>query len=410
MTPGTMLSRTVVVGAGQAALALIAKLRALDPDRRITLVGDEPVVPYQRPPLSKDYLKGELPADGLSLRPRDWFEGQGIELRLGRSAIAIDRAAKTLCLDDGAVVGYDHLALCLGSEPRRLPAAVGGSLAGVYVLRRRADADALRPALAGASRVLIVGGGYVGLEVAAVVSGAGRTVTVLEAAPRILHRVAAEPTSDYFRDLHRRNGICLLEGIGLLALSGQDRVARAILSDGSELPVDLVLVGIGTAPVVELAARAGLAVENGIAVDDRCRTSDPSIVAAGDCTSVPHAGGRIRLESVQNAIAQGETAASTLCGRESPYRPKPWFWSNQYDVRLQIAGLSTGYDATLVRPGKRPGSQSVWYFRRSSLIAVDAINEPATYMVGRKLIEADITPAEAHLTDPGFLLNSLIRC
>ncbi|NGM37442.1 NAD(P)/FAD-dependent oxidoreductase [Methylobacterium sp. MA0201] len=405
-----MHPRTVVVGAGQAAVALIARLRALDADRRITLVGDEPVLPYQRPPLSKDYLKGELAADGLSLRPRDWFEAQGVELRLGRSAVAIDREAKTLALDDGAAIGYDHLALCLGSEPRRLPAAAGGSLAGVHVLRRMADATALRPALAGASRVLIVGGGYLGLEVAAAVSGAGRAVTVLEAAPRLLHRVAAAPTSDYFRDLHRRHGVRVLEGLGLVALSGPDRVERAILSDGSELAIDLVLVGIGTAPVVDLAARAGLTVEDGIAVDERCRTSDPSILAAGDCTSFPHAGDRIRLESVQNAIAQGETAAATLCGLESPYRPKPWFWSNQYDVRLQIAGLCKGYDATLVRPGKRPGSQSVWYFRKSSLIAVDAMNDPATYMIGRKLVDAGINPHKSDLANLDFSINSLITC
>jgi 3-phenylpropionate/trans-cinnamate dioxygenase ferredoxin reductase subunit len=404
-----MSNGVVIVGGGQAAVALIAKLRSQDPSRRITLIGSEPDLPYQRPPLSKKYLTGEINKDRLSLRPREWFNDQGIVLHLGKPATTIDRAARQVALAGGDTVAYDDLVLCTGSKPRRLPARIGGDLDGVYTLRSVADVDDMRSEFKPGQRVLIVGGGYIGLEAAAVAAKTGLTVTLLEVSPRILQRVAAEATADYFRSLHLQQGVDVREGTGLVRLCGSERVESAVLSDGTQLPVDFALVGIGVSPADSLAAQAGLTVDNGIAVDEHCRTSDPHIFAAGDCASFPYKGRRVRLESVQNAIDQGEAAAGALARRAEPYCPKPWFWSDQYETKLQIAGLNTGYDQTIVRPGKRAGAQSVWYFRESSLLAVDAINDPASYMVGRKLIEAGIHPERSAVADPGFPLNSVLQ-
>jgi len=399
----------VIIGGGQAAVSLIGRLRELDPASRIALVCGEPHLPYQRPPLSKRYLTGEVEQDRLALKPCEWFDEQKAVLHLGCRADGIDLADRRVALSRGERIAFDDLVFCTGSTPRRLPALIGGDLARVYTLRGIADVDAMRAELLPGRRVLVVGGGYIGLEVAAVCAKAGLKVTLIEAAQRILQRVASEATSDYFRALHRSHGVDLREGIGLTALAGKGAVERAVLGDGEEIPVDFVLVGIGITPCDTLAAEAGLSVENGIAVDEFCRASAPGTYAAGDCASLPFRGRRIRLESVQNAIDQGEAAASVIAGGNEPYDPKPWFWSDQYDVKLQIAGLNIGYDSTLVRPGKRPGSQSVWYFGEARLLAVDAMNDAASYMVGRKLIEAGITPEREKIADPAFPLNTLMR-
>lgn len=397
----------VVVGAGQAGSSLVAKLRNSGFDGSITLIGAEPVPPYQRPPLSKAYLLGDMALDRLFLRPESFYAEHRIDLRLNTRVTGIDRTAHTVTLN-GEVMPYDQLVLATGSEPRRLPASIGGALEGVFVVRDLADVDAMAPHVVAGKRALIVGGGYIGLEAAAVAAKRGLDVTLVEMADRILQRVAAPETSDFFRALHQGHGVTIREGIGLDRLLGEGHVTGARLSDGTELPVDLVIVGVGITPGTALAEAAGLEIENGIKVDAQGRTSDPAIWAAGDCASFPWQDGRIRLESVPNAIEQAECVAENIMGAGKDYVAKPWFWSDQYDVKLQIAGLNTGYDRTVVRPGDKPGSQSVWYYRGDALLAVDAMNDPRAYMIGKRLIEAGQSPAPAAVADPETQLKSLL--
>ena len=401
------MTHVVVIGAGQAGSSLVAKLRNTGFDGQITLIGAEAVPPYQRPPLSKAYLLGDMALDRLFLRPESFYADHAIDLRLNTRVTGIDRAARQVHLGD-AVIGYDHLVLTTGSDPRRLPASIGGSLGHVFVVRDLADVDAMAPHVVAGRRALIVGGGYIGLEAAAVAAKRGLEVTLVEMADRILQRVAAPETSDYFRALHQSHGVTIREGVGLERLLGEGTVTGARLSDGTELAVDLVIVGVGIAPATALAEAAGLAIDNGIKVDARGQTSDPAIWAAGDCASFPWKGGRIRLESVPNAIDQAECVAENIMGAASDYVAKPWFWSDQYDVKLQIAGLNAGFDRTVVRPGDKPGSQSVWYFRGDTLLAVDAMNDPRAYMIGKRLIEAGQSPAPASVADPDTPLKSLM--
>ncbi len=403
------MSRVVVIGAGQAAASLVAKLRTEGFDGQITVVGDEPVAPYQRPPLSKAYLLGEMGLDRLLLRKDEFYAEHGIDLRLSTSATAIDRAAREVALSDGSRLAYDHLALCTGSTPRRLPAAIGGALAGVYTVRTLADVDAMAPEFAEGRRLLIVGGGYIGLEAAAVAAKKGLKVTLIEMAPRILQRVASPQTSDYFRALHRAHGVDIREGVGLERLTGEGRVAAARLGDGSEIAVDFVIVGVGITPNAALAEAAGLTIDNGIWTDTHCRTSDPVIWAAGDCASCEHEGARIRLESVGNAIDMGEAVARNIMGQDQAYVPRPWFWSDQYDCKLQIAGLNTGYDAVHVKLGEESGHAVHWYYRGDRLVAVDAMNAGRDYMVGKRLIEAGKSPAPAVMCDPATDLKALLK-
>jgi 3-phenylpropionate/trans-cinnamate dioxygenase ferredoxin reductase subunit len=403
-----MGKQVVVVGAGQAAASFAAKLRELDPAWRIAIVGEEPVAPYQRPPLSKKYMTGEMSADRLALRAPEWYRDQGIDCRFGARAAAIDRKSRTVTLDDGTRLEYDKLLIATGATPRRLPRETGGDLAGVYTLRSLADADALAAEMKPGRNLLIVGGGYIGLEAAAVAAKLGLSVTVAEMAPRILQRVASVATSDYFRAAHLAHDVTILEGVTLARLAGTNgRVTRAEFAGGKSLAVDFVLAGIGITPNDSLATAAGLSVENGIAVDPYCRTTDPDILAAGDCASFEFRSRRIRLESVQNAIDQAEAAAASVAGQPSAYRPVPWFWSDQYDIKLQIAGLNLGYDRIVVRPGLRQGAQSVWYFAGRDFLAVDAMNDPRAYMTGKRLLETGrkLTPEQAG--DPAFDLKSL---
>ena len=383
--------RVVIVGAGQAGAALAAKLRALGHAGEIVMLGDEPAPPYQRPPLSKAYLLGEMEEDRLWLRGPEFWAEQGVELRLGQAVTAIDPVAKTVTVD-GEALGYDHLALTTGSTPRRLPAAIGGSLEGVYTVRTLADVDAMRGEFVAGRKVIIVGGGYIGLEAAAVASKLGLDVTVLEMAPRILQRVASPETSDYVRALHQAHGVKVLETTGLDRLVGDDRVEGALLKDGRTLPADFVIVGVGITPNTHLAENAGLVLDNGIATDELGRTSDPSVWSAGDCASFPWKGGRIRLESVGNAIDQAEAVAANILGAGEAYQAKPWFWSDQYDLKLQIAGLNTGYDHIVTRKGEGE-AVSFWYYRGADLLAVDAMNDSRAYMVGKRLIEMGKSPA-----------------
>lgn len=383
--------RVVIVGAGQAGAALAAKLRTLGHQGEIVMLGDEPAPPYQRPPLSKAYLLGEMDEDRLWLRAPEFWAESGVELRLGLAVTDIDPTAKTVTAG-GEVLEYDHLALTTGSSPRRLPASIGGSLEGVYTVRTLADVDAMRAEFQPGRRVIIVGGGYIGLEAAAVAAKLGLDVTVLEMAPRILQRVAAPETSDYVRALHQAHGVKVLEATGLDRLVGESRVTGAALKDGRELPADFVIVGVGITPNTQLAEMAGLAIDNGIATDELGRTSDLSVWSAGDCASFPWKGGRIRLESVGNAIDQAEAVAANILGAGEAYQAKPWFWSDQYDLKLQIAGLNTGYDRVVTRKGEGD-AVSFWYYQGAELLAVDAMNDSRAYMVGKRLIEMGKSPA-----------------
>lgn len=397
----------VFIGAGQAAAAAAAKLRALRHDGAITVIGDEPAPPYQRPPLSKAYLLGEMEEERLWLRAPDFWAQQNITMKLGQPARAIDAKAKTVTLGD-EVISYDELVLTTGSTPRRLPAAIGGHLPGVYTVRTLADVDAMKAEFVAGRRVVIVGGGYIGLEAAAVAAKLGLDVTVLEMAPRILQRVASPETSEYFRELHAGHGVKVLESTGLERLIGEDRVTAARLSDGREIPADFVIVGVGITPNTALAEAAGVVLDNGIATDARGATSVPHIWAAGDCASFPWKGGRIRLESVGNAIDQAEVVAENIMGAGKDYSAAPWFWSDQYDCKLQIAGLNTGYDHIVTRKGEG-AAVSFWYYQGARLLALDAMNDARAYMVGKRLIEMGKSPDPAAIADPETNLKALLK-
>ena len=406
-----------IVGAGQAAAALAARLRALGHGGPVTIFGAEPVAPYQRPPLSKQYLLGEMPLDRLTLRAPGFWAEQRIELRCGQPVTAIDPAARTLQAG-GERFAWDQLVLTTGARPRRLPAAMGGNLAGVYTIRSLADVDAMAAEFRPGARLLVVGGGYIGLEAAAVARKLGLSVTLVEAAPRILGRVASAETAAYFRALHESHGVILREGVALDRITGGEmaasggRATGARLADGTEIAADFVILGVGVAPETALAEAAGLTLDDGIATDAFGRCSAPGIWAAGDCASFPWQGGRLRLESVGNAIDMAECVAANLLGAEMPYRPKPWFWSDQYDVKLQIAGLGTGHDRVIRRgaaAGAAPGGPaSFWYFAGDRLLAVDAANDARAYMIGKRLIEAGRSPDPARLADPATDLKGLL--
>lgn len=397
----------VVIGAGQAGSSCVVKLRNAGFEGRITLIGEENVPPYQRPPLSKGYLIGDMALERMFLRPEAFYGENGIDLRMGQRVERIDRAAKVVHVG-GDAIGYDALVLTTGSVPNRLPATIGGQLDGVHVVRGLADVDAMAPRFQHGARVLIVGGGYIGLEAAAVAAKLGLHVTLVEMAERILQRVAAPETSDFFRTLHTQHGVDIREGVGLKTLMGEGHVTAAALTDGTKIDVDFVIVGVGIQPATALAKAAGLTLDNGIKVDGTGRTSDPHIWSAGDCASFPYRGDRIRLESVPNAIDQAEVVAENIMGAAMDYVATPWFWSDQYDVKLQIAGLNTGYDRVVTRPTDTQ-TVSFWYYRGDVLLAVDAMNDPRGYMVGKRLIEVGKSPDPALIADPSLDLKTLLR-
>ena len=401
------MSHIIVIGAGQAGAALVAKLRSGGHAGAITLIGEEAAPPYQRPPLSKAYLMGEMEEGRLYLRSPEFYATNDITLRLGKRVTGIDPVAKTVTLG-GDILSYDQLALTTGSVPRRLPSDIGGDLGGIYTVRSLADVDAMRAEFAHGRRVVIIGGGYIGLEAAAVAAKLGLDVTVVEMAPRILQRVAAPETSDYFRALHTSQGVKILENVGLDRLLGEGRVTAARLTDGRELAADFVIAGVGILPATALAELAGLTIENGIKTDAHGRTSDPSIWSAGDCASFPWRAGRLRLESVQNAIEQAELVAENMLGAGKDYVPVPWFWSDQYDCKLQIAGLNTGYDHIVTR-GPEGEAVSFWYFKGDQLLAIDAMNDPRAYMVGKRLLEMGRTVDPAAIRNPETVLKALLK-
>lgn len=400
------MGHVVIMGAGQAGAAAAAKLRALGFEGEITMIGAEPAPPYQRPPLSKAYLLGEMEEERLWLRSPEFWTENRITLKLGTQVTAIDTAAQTVTA--GEVIPYDELILATGSTPRRLPAAIGGELAGVYTVRTLADVDAMKAEFVAGRRLVIIGGGYIGLEAAAVGRKLGLEVTVVEMAPRILQRVAAPETSSHFRKLHTDQGTVILEETGLDRILGEGRVTGIRLKDGRELPADFVIVGVGIVPNGAEAEAAGIVLENGIKTDLQGRTSAPHVWAAGDCASFPLNGAQMRIESVGNAIDQAELVAENIMGAAKDYVPAPWFWSDQYECKLQIAGLNIGYDRILTR-GPVGEAVSFWYFKGDRLIAVDAMNDSRAYMVGKRLIEAGRTPDEARLVDPAVEMKTLLK-
>jgi len=378
----------VIIGASHAGTQLALSLRQGGWSGNILLVGEEPVNPYQRPPLSKDVLTGAKSMEHIPIRPSSVLESAGIELLLGRRVEAIDRKAKRLDLDDGTHLAYDKLALTLGAHPATIP-LTGSDKYGVYYLRNLADVEQIQPYIDVGNSAVIIGGGYIGLEAGAVLRQIGMRVTVLEALPRVLQRVTAPVVSTFYERLHYQKGVHIMTSSLVTSIEGDEWVERVFCADGSEFDANLVIIAVGVLPNTGLAEHAGLRVEDGILVDEYARTSDPDIVAAGDCTRHfnPIYQRRVRLESVQNAMDQARTAAATLNGNPEPYHALPWFWSDQYEVKLQIAGLSQGYDNIIVRGNPDSGeSFAVFYYEGDHLLAVDAVNRPGEFMLGKKLL------------------------
>lgn len=403
-----MSKRIVIAGAGHAAGQAIASLRHEKFDGEIVLIGDEPYLPYQRPPLSKKFLAGEMPAERLYLKPASFYEDPKITLRLDTRVAAIDTAGKTLSIDGGDDLAYDKLILALGSRARRLRVD-GADLRHVHYLRTITDVEAIRAELDVGRRLVVVGGGYIGLEVAAVARTLGLDVTVVEMADRVMSRVVSAEISDFYQIEHTNHGVKLKLSSTVKALQGKKRVRQVVLDDGEEIPADFVVIGTGIVPNTEIALEAGLRVGNGIVVDDHCRTSDPHIYAIGDCTSHPNEiyGRNIRLESVHNALEQAKTAANNICGKETRYAEVPWFWSDQYDLKLQIAGLSEGYDDIVVRGNPAERSFACLYLEQGRLIAVDAVNAPKDFMQSKPLITARAVIEKNDLADSGKTLREL---
>jgi 3-phenylpropionate/trans-cinnamate dioxygenase ferredoxin reductase subunit len=386
-----MTERVVMIGAGQAAIQCAETLRKKGFKGRIDLVGDEPHLPYQRPPLSKKYLAGELGLDRLTLRHQHYFDEQDIRLHLGRRAVSIERSKSEVRLDDGNALAYDALVLATGSVPRRLTLP-GGDLAGVHYLKDVAEADRLRSEIQAGRRAVIIGGGYIGLETAATLRHLGMEVTVLEMADRVMSRVVAEPVSRYYEAEHAGHGVQIRLRCGVTALlgDGSGRI-RAVETSAGTLEAHLVIVGIGVLANDALARTAGLACENGILVDEYCRTSDAAIYAIGDCSNHPSLryGRRIRLESVDNAFEQGSTAALNILGQTQAHDRVPWFWSDQYHHKLLIVGLSQGHDHVVLRGRPEDNAFSCCYLKSDGeLLAIDTVNLAKDQMAARKLIAA----------------------
>lgn len=384
------IKRVVVIGAGQAGGDVAQRLRQGGFEGDITLVGEEPAPPYQRPPLSKKYLMGELDMDRLLLRPASVYADEHVALLTGVRAVWIDRANKRVRLEGGRELPYDALVLATGARPRPLPID-GAALPGVHMVRTAADVDSMREAFRPGAKLIVVGAGYIGLEVAAVARKLELDVTVVEAAPRPLARVTSPELSGFFLDEHTRQGVRFILGGQLKRIVGTTHVTGVEFADGTAAPADLVVIGIGVTPETTLAQQCNLPIDNGVVTDNQCRTEDPAIFAIGDCASRPMAqyGGRMqRLESVHNAVEGAKIAVAAILGREQPIET-PWFWSDQYDLKLQIAGLFQGYDRVVLRGKPEERAFAVFYYKAGQLIAVDAVNRPAEYLGAKALLQRD---------------------
>lgn len=407
---GTGGGRCVIVGASHAGAQLCASLRQEGWDGEILLIGDEPSLPYQRPPLSKTYLAGGTSLEGLLIRKPDFYDKQRVTFRQGL-VTTIDRSDHAVVLDDGERIGYDKLVLCVGARPRRLTVP-GSDLDGVHYLRDARDLDGIRRDLPGVTRAVLVGAGYIGLETAASLRSLGVQVTVLEVADRVLQRVTAHAVSAFYDRVHREEGVDLRVGVGLEAICGTDRVQAVRLSDGSTLAAELVIAGIGVEANTDLAAAAGLAVANGICVDASGRTADPDIFAAGDCAEYPDEryGRRLRLESVPSAVEQAKVAAASICGKAKTISALPWFWSDQYDLKLQIAGLNVGFDDVVLRGDPQVGRDfTCFYLAQGRVIAADCVNRPQDFMFSKRAIVERLSPEPEALADPETPLAALLK-
>ncbi|MBL6750058.1 MAG: FAD-dependent oxidoreductase [Nevskia sp.] len=406
--------RVVVIGAGHGGAQLVAFLRQFGFAGSIVLVGDEAGIPYQRPPLSKAWLKGETTLDKLAMRPASFYAEQKIELRSGLRAEGIDTAARQVRLSNSEQLGYDELVLATGSYPRALPLVAAG-LGNVLALRALPDAEKLRAALAPGKRLVIVGGGFIGLECAATARDLGAEVVVLEKAPRLLERVASAPISQFLHRYHEARGVTVVVDASITAVEGQGRAEAVRLADGRRFACDSVLVGIGAVPATALAEAAGLACDNGVCVGADCRSSDPHIFAIGDVARRPHPlyGTALRLESVPSSLEQARLVAAAIAGREPGPPEVPWFWSDQYDLKLQMAGLPVAVDEVVIR-GQPEGAGAefaakfaVFHLSQGRVTCVEAVNQPQAFMAGRKLIGSGKTVPAARLADPAVPLNEL---
>ena len=400
------MSSIIVIGAGHAGGQAAASLRQEGFEGEIVIIGDEPHIPYQRPPLSKQYLAGEHGLERVYLRPEKFYADRNVTIRSGVRVEAIDRAAKTVATSGGEVLAYSKLLLATGSRPRLLHLD-GADLPGIHYLRTIADVDAIRAEMEPGRKVVVVGGGYIGLEVAAVCVEAGLEVRVIEMEERILQRVTTPAMSEFYQGLHNGRGVSVHTGKAVTGFAGNGAVNQVLCGE-SAFDADLVIVGIGIVPNVELAAEAGLPCDNGIVVDDRCRTADANIYAAGDCTNHPNPllNRRLRLESVPNAMEQARVAAANMCGGDKVYASVPWFWSDQYDLKLQMVGFAADGDTEVLRGDKAANSFAVFHLNNGALAAVDAVNSPKEFMICRRLIGRELDPQA--LADPDTDLKSLL--
>lgn len=399
----------LIVGAGHAGGTAAALLRQYGYPGAVTLIGEEPIAPYQRPPLSKAWLKGEADADSLSLKPESFYAQAGIDLVLGVRAIGIDRGARQVALADGRRLAYDHLILATGAQARPLDVP-GAELAGVLVLRSAADAEALKRALGPGRRLAVIGGGYIGLEAAASARALGVEAVVIEREPRILARVACQVLSDFFTDYHRARGVAFEVDADVIGFAGDDgRVTGVRLGDGRVIACDAALIGIGAPPNDALARAAGLPCANGVVVDEQARTADPAVFAIGDVTwrPVPRYDRMFRLESVANALEQARQAAAAIVGRPPPPHEVTWNWSDQYDLKYQFAGLPMAADEVIVRGDPRAARFAVFHLREGVLEAVEAVNAPAEFMAGRQLIASRKPLDRARLADPAISMKEV---
>lgn len=407
----------VIVGAGHGGAQAAIALRQNGFEGRVLVIGREPEIPYERPPLSKEYLAREKTFERICIRPAQFWEDKGIEMRLSSEVVSIDPAAHTVKLADGALVEYGKLIWATGGDPRRL-SCMGADLAGVHAVRTKEDVDRLMRELDAleqqglAKRAVVIGGGYIGLEAAAVLTKFDVNVTLIEALPRVLARVAGESLSEFYQAEHRAHGVDLRTGAAMDCIEGDGtKVTGVKMADGSVLPADIVIVGIGIIPCIGPLITAGASGGNGVDVDELCRTSLPDVYAIGDCAA--HAndfadGAVIRLESVQNANDMGTTAAKDICGVTAPYKATPWFWSNQYDLRLQTVGLSTGHDNAVLRGDPATRSFSVVYLKGGKVVALDCVNMVKDYVQGKKMVEARAQIAPETLADAGVPLKEMV--